>query len=143
MAARGLWPTPTVKGNHNRAGLSAKSGDGLETAVQRWPTPTEMDAHRNGQPRAETKGRHALSLHHAVKLWPTPRAADAKTVGQSSSADGSPALSTTLGGRLNPKWVEWLMGVPARVHRLRGLGNAVVPQVAEWIGRRLMKVVQP
>jgi len=30
-------------------------------------------------------------------------------------------------------------GVPKRIHRLGGLGNAVVPQVAEWIGERIME----
>lgn len=28
-------------------------------------------------------------------------------------------------------------GIPARVDRLKGLGNAVVPQIAEWIAQRI------
>ena len=37
------WPTPTVCGNYNRPGVSAKSGMGLASAVRLWPTPTRRD----------------------------------------------------------------------------------------------------
>lgn len=30
-------------------------------------------------------------------------------------------------------------GIPARVDRLKGLGNAIVPQIAEWIGKRILE----
>lgn len=54
-----LWPTPTVNGNNNRAGLSAKSGDGLATAVRMWPTPrrqssTGVSEHGEGGPDLQT-----------------------------------------------------------------------------------------
>jgi len=37
-----------------------------------------------------------------------------------------------------PDLVRVVDGVPCGLDRLRGLGNAVVPQIAEWIGRQLM-----
>jgi DNA (cytosine-5)-methyltransferase 1 len=33
-------------------------------------------------------------------------------------------------------------GVSNRTHRLRGLGNSIVPQVAEWIGRRILEELE-
>ena len=39
-----------------------------------------------------------------------------------------------------PGVVRMVHGVPGRVDRLAALGNAIVPQVAEWIGRQIIKV---
>lgn len=38
-----LWPTPTVKGNYNKKGLSAKSGDGLATVAGGPLNPTWVE----------------------------------------------------------------------------------------------------
>jgi DNA (cytosine-5)-methyltransferase 1 len=50
-------------------------------------------------------------------------------------------------GNWNEHWLEVAArlcrvddGVSDRVDRLRALGNAVVPQVAEWIGKRIMEI---
>jgi hypothetical protein len=86
MAKYDLWPTPTVKGNYNRKGLSKQSGDGLATAVMKWPTPTARDY--RGVHRAERARERRLE-----------------------SSRGIP-LNEAAGGLLNPTWVEWLMGWP-------------------------------
>lgn len=80
MARSGMWPTPTVNGNHNRKGASAKSGDGLATAV----------------------------------LLATPQARDFRTgsTARWENPERSRNLNDQIGGKLNPTWVEWLMGWP-------------------------------
>jgi DNA (cytosine-5)-methyltransferase 1 len=40
-----------------------------------------------------------------------------------------------------PGLVRLVCGISPALDRLRGLGNAVVPQVAQWIGERLMRVI--
>ena len=47
--------------------------------------------------------------------------------------------------RLNPDWVEWLMGFPhgwteggSRMQRLQSLGNAVVPLIPQFLGEVIL-----
>jgi DNA (cytosine-5)-methyltransferase 1 len=106
-----LWPTPSVHGNYNRAGVSDKSGNGLSTAVNLWPTP-----HRNCSNGAGVHGDGGLNIQTAVSLWPTPRAN--KPEGYSSNGY-SPTLAQRVTGEvrpahgmLSPDWVECLMNYP-------------------------------
>jgi len=58
--------------------------------------------------------------------------------------DGKPLVRAAIarGERhawtVEPRVVRMVYGVPHRVDRLAALGRAVVPQVAEWIGKRIM-----
>jgi len=136
----GLWPTCTVNGNYNKKGLSPKSGDGLATAVARWPTIRAQDGERGGRGDLIQAVRGNENSH--FRMWQTPVADDAvnRAAGKFNSrgepklsaqvkfptpltrdwksgtgADHgahSPPLSSVVGGQLNPDWTEWLMGWP-------------------------------
>ena len=91
MARHNLWPTPTVHGNYNKKGISKKAGDGLATAVKKMrPTPRA----------SEWKGTGPLgSKSHNHRVAKGYLDATVQEVNQES-------------GKLNPAWVEWLMGFP-------------------------------
>jgi len=62
------------------------------------------------------------------------------------NADGEPLVPAAIARGERHAWtaepgvVRMVHGVPNRVDRIRALGNAVVPQIAEWIGQRIMEV---
>lgn len=87
-----LWPTPTVCGNNNRKGLTKTSGDGLATAVLKtYPTPKCQDA---GAALFDRRKGNLGEVIHGQYL------------------NGGNATPQTQTARLNPNWVEWLMGWP-------------------------------
>ena len=66
---------------------------------------------------------YKAKLEEAVALWPTPRAAMAQARNHTAwerSSDKPQNLEnavasaepSAVGGKLNPTWVEWLMGFP-------------------------------
>jgi len=67
-----------------------------------------------------------------------------KRQGQDTSgarANGWPELVRSEWWESEPAVGRVDNGIPARVDRLRGLGNAVVPQVAEYVGRRVVDML--
>lgn len=77
--------------------------------TQAWPTPLATDWKRRG-PNSKQQG-----LPECVRKYPTPVAHDAKDTGCSPSEGKrkTPGLAWQVAkGRLNPDWVEWLMGWP-------------------------------
>ena len=103
-------PTPTVCGNYNRKGASATSGDGLATVVTQrtWPTATAYKGWSPNHDRAMTDDR----LDYSVER-------ESFQPGQQT-----PPM------RLNPEWVEWLMGWPIGHTGLKPLETG---RYQEWL----------
>ena len=141
------WPTPQAhdakEGNPARVGRTGGGGHrNLNDEAALFPTPGALDADR-----ASTVcplGDRAL-LGAAKFEFPTPTARDRMSRGPTEMDRKSPGLSTLVryptprankwgapdshgrvpeeltGGLLNPRWVEWLMGIPIGWTRLEPL----------------------
>ena len=82
---------------------------GLARLVQMWPTPT-VHGNYNRKGASKTSGN---GLATAVKIFPTPTAHNAQeTACPVDRRRKTPPLDAVAGGKLNPPWVEWLMGWP-------------------------------
>ena len=85
-----------------------------------FPTMTVTDSSLNGttmrkvaQQSLAKGGWRGISLPLCVNLYPTPLVTDSKNNGgPGSQKRNSPQLNAQVGGKLNPQWVEWLMGWP-------------------------------
>ncbi len=96
-----LWPTP-MAGTETR---SAQGGIQLKQTASRWPTPAERDwkGPNGAEHLANGSGRkHLDQLPNFVRHCSPPAPAPSTPGGKSSR--------TTR--RLNPRFVEWLMGWP-------------------------------
>ena len=80
-----------------------------------WPTP-RCQMTREVKIRADMEKGHRGNLEEIVALrekFPTPTAHMAKETNAPSEAlRNEPSMASRVGGKLNPTWVEWLMGWP-------------------------------
>jgi hypothetical protein len=128
-----MYPTPTQDSVSERTKRYKQGGLPLTMAVKMFPTPRVSDIEggvaknvkmENGHFYRENKKgeRWGVKLRDVMEMYPTPTARDWKDTGQNSNykrmAEKSILSGTVMmqqekvGGKLNPEFVEFLMGYP-------------------------------
>jgi hypothetical protein len=122
------WPSwgMTVDGSayeHRMSGRRITATDGLH-----WPTPVHSEARQGLQIRRDGKKGSQQSLTTAVMTWPTPRTAGMcggsgawALLNKNTTVEEARQMGAGNGGKLNPTWVEWLMGWPLEWTNLKQL----------------------
>jgi hypothetical protein len=107
----GLLPTPTTQGL-NGGSNSRKAAIARGT----WPTPRSCSAMAATiTPESAWNEKRNPNLETIVgrAMFPTPTCHNAKEGAYPAEfTRNTPTLATHAGGKLNPTWVEWLMGWP-------------------------------
>ena len=90
----GLFATPDTQGFSNKGSLQL-----IAKKARTWDEFNGMS--------------HRASKKKKEQFWPTPTAHNAKEGAYPAEYErNTPTLAAQAGGKLNPTWVEWLMGFP-------------------------------
>lgn len=108
------WATPKASDpGHSGPNMRDSSGNyalPAQAVRESWATATvSTGAHR------QADGSMTPKLDQQVKTWGTPTARDHKSGRGNSERDFkelTPMVERTQSGKLNPRWVETLMGLP-------------------------------
>jgi hypothetical protein len=117
------WATPrsgkTTDENPETWALRQAKGDvatmPLGAQVKAWATPKASDPQHSGPNMRDSAGNYALPAQAVREQWGTPTARDHKS-GQGNEdrqyKELTPMVERQQSGKLNPRWVETLMGLP-------------------------------
>lgn len=134
------WPTPVAQDSEQSGGQGSIArgarGDTLTTAARCWATPKSKDWRAPGTAAhlaaALAKNKRGQDLPEEAADF-TRRAATTTPDGEESAPTSSPR------SRLNPLFVEWLMGLPENWTEARdrsGSGCAATESFPTWLRAR-------
>ena len=126
-----MYPTPTQDSASERTKKYKQGGTPLPLAVKMYPTPTASDIEGGAAKDVQIKDGHffrenkkgerwGVKLRDAMEMYPTPTARDYKDMGyqptwkpsRDQSVPRTVLKNNKPGGKLNPTFVEFLMGFP-------------------------------
>ena len=170
----GFLPTPTTMDHIDRKGMrpsraatNRKTGY-LSEMIKMYPTPTSVQRPNEGNMRMMRKqvlqgniskeeasamvGKDVFKAHGKVKMYPTPTARDHKDMGyqptwkpsRDKSVPRTVLKNNKPGGKLNPHFVEFLMGYPMNWTKIEPTESKVLetqssPLLQENLEKQLLK----